>query len=201
MRGASGGPDRSTRDLSAAGSNFRAIQPISDVDHGALAGSQRPACCQTLRPMILGTGWTRHDTDHRSVSLSLSLSLSLSKPDCEWTNWCLHWRDRSSSLWHLPHRDRCRHRRRSPPARPRHRSRSVERCSCRPGSRADDEVDPACSSALLSEPRCCHPVDEGCVIKICGRQRVFLGPVVLTVLPFRLVTAFRKQMTIAHQIA
>src|SRR5712675_1414232 len=44
-------------------------------------------------------------------------------------------------------------------------------------------------------------VDEGEVVEVDGRESVFFAPIVLGVLPFRLVAAFRQQVHGAHEIA
>ena len=43
-------------------------------------------------------------------------------------------------------------------------------------------------------------VEEGTVVEISGGKLVLFGPVVLSVLPFGLVAAFRQKVHAAHQI-
>src|ERR1700720_5002470 len=63
------------------------------------------------------------------------------------------------------------------------RSRSSRKC------KADDPV------------RARLPVDENPVIEIDGREDVLFGPVVLRMLPFRLVATFRQHVHVTCQIA
>src|SRR5437016_12671747 len=44
-------------------------------------------------------------------------------------------------------------------------------------------------------------VDEGGIVEVDRRDFVLLGPVILAVLPFRLVAALRQQMHVPHHVA
>src|SRR5258708_2053511 len=74
------------------------------------------------------------------------------------------------------------------------RSRGNALCAAAPGD-ADESAAAAGGAATRSL------VAEGGVVEVDRGKRVLLAPVILIVLPFRLVAALRQQVHAAHQVA